>query len=98
MVSNTFLTPAEVSKILKVTPQTVRAMCERGELDHVRIGTGKRTTYRIQRRFLDRLIQKSDSPVAVQQGRGGQMLEPDEAESNVGLVDDDEYIKNWLRK
>jgi len=98
MVSNAFLTPIEVGKILKVTPQTVRAMCERGELDHVRIGSGKRTTYRIQRRFLDRLLQRSVSTVSAQQGGIATDSEDDEAGENVGLVDDDEYIQNWLKK
>jgi excisionase family DNA binding protein len=91
MVSNTFLTPAEVGKILKVTPQTVRAMCERGELDHVRIGTGKRTTYRIQQRFLDRLMQKSDwANVATEAEPVG--------DADLMKTDDDEYIRNWFKK
>lgn len=91
MVTNTLLTPAEVGEILNLTPQTVRAMCDRGELDHVRIGTGKRTTYRIQRRFLEKLLHrgKPESPETATDQNGG-------VESST--ENDDEYIKNWLKK
>jgi|LakMenEpi03Aug12_release.lakeMendotaPanAssembly.Ray.scaffolds.fasta_scaffold3350169_2 excisionase family DNA binding protein len=90
MVTNTLLTPAEVGEILNLTPQTVRAMCDRGELDHVRIGTGKRTTYRIQRQFLDKLLQrgKTDSPES----------EANSSEDIDYRVNDDEYINNWSKE
>lgn len=91
MVSNVFLTPAEVGEILKVTPQTVRAMCERGELDHVRFGTGKRTTYRIRPRFLEKLTRRIDEKSTAE-------VAHDQDDPGIEKVDDDEYIKNWLKK
>jgi excisionase family DNA binding protein len=89
MVSTAFLTPAEVGEILKVTAQTVRAMCERGEIAHIRIGTGKRTTYRIQKRFLDQLLQKSNET---------NPTEETSQDQDIDLKSDEEYIQNWLKK
>lgn len=52
------LTTTEVAKRLSVAPRTVRVMCDRGELRHVRIGAGvaERATYRIHPDSLERLL------------------------------------------
>lgn len=89
MSNPSYLKPTEVAQILKVTPQTVRSMCDRGELDHIRIGTGKRTTYRIQRRALDSLLHSRS------------VSQPTDELATVPAGplagDDDEYIQNWLK-
>ncbi|MBX3422251.1 MAG: helix-turn-helix domain-containing protein [Pirellulaceae bacterium] len=82
-----YLTPAEVAIQLRVTAQTVRSMCDRGELNpHITIGVpGGRTTYRIHRQAIDRLVH--DSPLDIQ-------LDP--APLPLASADDDqEYIRNW---
>ncbi|MDZ7704764.1 MAG: helix-turn-helix domain-containing protein [Trueperaceae bacterium] len=53
------LTTKEVAARLTLSPRTVRDMCDRGELEHVRIGAGsgqQRTTYRIKPESLDQLL------------------------------------------
>jgi excisionase family DNA binding protein len=84
-MTRTLLKPTEVAHLLKLTPQTVRAMCARGEIRCLKIGAGKRTTYRIFREFIDDLLGKQ-SPAS--------SIIPKEKIDGQSDID---YIENWGR-
>lgn len=56
-----FLTVKEVAELLKLNPQTVRNMGDRGELPIVRVGSRR---VRIRRSDLDQFLEAGASPVA----------------------------------
>ena len=55
----TYLTPPELAKQLRVTPERVRAWIERGELRAVNVGDRSRARWRIS----------ADAVIAFEQGR-----------------------------
>jgi excisionase family DNA binding protein len=52
-----YLTPPEVAKILRVTPEKILGWIRRAELRAVNVGNGMRPRYRVSREFLDAFLE-----------------------------------------